>query len=142
MVGAPHPPNNGRNARVNNLLSPRRTGFTLIEMLVVLAIVALLLTLSVPRYFRSLDRTKETILVENLRTTRDAIDKFHADTGRYPNALDELVERKYLRSFPIDPISSAKWVIVPPDPESKGSVYNIKSASPGAMSDGKPYSQQ
>jgi general secretion pathway protein G len=119
----------------------RRLGFTLIELLVVLAIVALLLTLAMPRYFQSIDSSKETILRDNLRTTRDTIDKFYGDTGRYPKSLDELVEKKYLRALPLDPItdSTATWVIVPPDDADKGNVYSIKSGAPGNSKDGKPY---
>ena len=67
-------------------------GFTLIEILVVLAIVALLLTISLPRYFQSVDVAKERVLMENLRTTRDSIDKFYGDTGRYPDSLEELID--------------------------------------------------
>jgi general secretion pathway protein G len=96
---------------------PRRErGFTLIELLVVLAIVAVLLTLAAPRYFGQLENSKETVLRENLRTTREVIDKFYADTGRYPESLNELVDKRYLRSRPFDPIieSDASWVIVPP----------------------------
>src|SRR3954469_20226351 len=114
-------------------------GFTLIELLVVLAIVALLLTLAVPRYFQSIDATKETILAENLHTTRETIDKFYGDTGRYPESLEELVQRKYLRTLPFDPItdSATTWVLVPPDDGAKGNVYNIKSGAPGHTRDGK-----
>jgi len=122
--------------------SPRtRTGFTLIELLVVLAIVALLLTVSVPRYFNSIDTAKETVLIENLRVTRESIDKFYGDTGRFPNSLEELVERKYLRSLPIDPISSARWLIIAPGDNDRGLVYNIKSTSVGRTKDGKLFSQ-
>ncbi|MGZ3158649.1 MAG: type II secretion system protein [Burkholderiaceae bacterium] len=119
----------------------KRTGFTLIELLVVLAIVALLLTLAMPRYFQSIDTSKDAILRDNLRTTRDTIDKFYGDTGRYPKSLDELVEKKYLRALPLDPItdSTATWVIVPPDDADKGNVYSIKSGAPGNTKDGKPY---
>lgn len=117
-------------------------GFTLIELLVVLAIVALLLTLAVPRYFQSIDRSKETILVENLRLTRETIDKFYGDTGRYPESLDELVERKYLRAVPVDPVteSASTWILEPPDDDAKGSVYNIRSGASGNMHDGRPFS--
>jgi len=116
-------------------------GFTLIELLVVLAIVALLLTLALPRYFQSIDVAKETILVQNLRTTRDAIDKFYGDTGRYPESLTELVEKKYVREMPYDPIvdSDAKWTIVPPPGEAKGSVYDLKSPAEGLARNGKPF---
>ncbi|HEY8102470.1 MAG TPA: type II secretion system protein [Burkholderiaceae bacterium] len=119
----------------------KRTGFTLIELLVVLAIVALLLTLAMPRYFQSIDTSKDAILRDNLRITRDTIDKFYGDTGRYPKSLDELVEKKYLRALPLDPItdSTSTWVIVPPDDPDKGSVYSIKSGAPGNTKDGKPY---
>jgi general secretion pathway protein G len=119
----------------------KRNGFTLIELLVVLAIVALLLTLALPRYFQSIDTSKEAILRDNLRITRETIDKFYGDTGRYPKSLDELVEKKYLRSLPLDPItdSTATWVIVPPEDTEKGNVYSIKSGAPGNAKDGKPY---
>lgn len=118
-------------------------GFTLIELLVVLAIVALLLTLAVPRYFQSIDSAKETILIENLRITRETIDKFYGDTGRYPESLEELVEKKYLRAIPVDPIadSTATWIIVSPDDTSKGNVYSIKSGASGNTKEGKPFSE-
>ena len=118
-------------------------GFTLIELLVVMALVALLLTLALPRYFQSVDASKETVLVENLRVTRDAIDKFYADTGRYPESLEELVEKKYLRSMPYDPIaeSSERWVIAAPPSDLKGSVYDLRSGAPGAARSGKPFGE-
>ena len=124
-----------------NRPASKRAGFTLIELLVVLAIVALLLTLAMPRYFQNIDSSKEAILRDNLRITRDTIDKFYGDTGRYPKSLDELVERKYLRALPLDPItdSTTTWVIVPPDDTDKGNVYSIKSGAPGNTKDGKPF---
>ncbi|MGJ7917501.1 type II secretion system protein [Massilia sp. LXY-6] len=122
----------------------RRTrGFTLIELLVVLGIVALLLTLAVPRFFPSVDKTKETILAENLRTARTVIDQFYADTGRYPDSLDQLVEKKYLPRLPFDPVleSDAGWVIVPPEDPSRGNVYDLHSGAEGKGRNGKPYSE-
>jgi general secretion pathway protein G len=97
-------------------------GFTLIELLVVLGIIALLLTLAVPRYFPSVDSARETILADNLRNTRATIDQYYGDTGRYPDTLEQLVEKKYLRAAPIDPIteSSTTWILVPPEDGSKG----------------------
>ena len=120
-----------------------RKGFTLIELLVVLGIIALLLTLAVPRYFPSVDKTKETILADNLRSTRAIIDQFYGDTGRFPDSLEQLVEKKYLRAVPIDPITeqSDSWVIVPPDDPGKGGVADIKSGAPGNDRSGKPYSE-
>jgi general secretion pathway protein G len=121
----------------------RNRGFTLIELLIVLGIVALLLTLAVPRFFPSVDKTKETILAENLRTTRAVIDQFYADTGRYPESLEQLVEKKYLPRLPADPIaeSDANWVIVPPADPSRGNVYDLHSSAEGKGRNGKPYSE-
>ena len=116
-------------------------GFTLVELLVVLAIVALLLTISLPRYFQSIDSAREAVLSDNLRNTRQTIDNFYSDTGRYPRSLDELVDRKYLRMLPMDPItdSQTSWVIVPPAEGDKGEVYNIRSSAPGSARNGRPF---
>src|ERR1700712_3500715 len=105
--------------------SRRASGFTLIELLVVLAIVALLLTLAVPRFFPSIDSAKDTILADNLRNTRAVIEQYYSDTGRYPDSLEQLVEKKYIRAVPLDPIteSSSSWIIVPPEDGLKGAVY-------------------
>lgn len=123
--------------------TPWRRGFTLIELLVVLAIVALLLTLAVPRYFPTIDSAKETILIDNLRNTREVIDQFYADRGRYPDSLEQLVEKKYLRSVPVDPItdSSTSWIVVPPEDATKGNLYGIRSGAPGNSRSGTPYSE-
>jgi len=124
-------------------MNPRR-GFTLIELLVVLGIVALLLTLAVPRFFPSVDKTKETILLDNLRNTRAVIDQYHADTGRYPDSLEQLVEKKYLARVPVDPVTDSEttWVIVPPEADGEpGAVYDIRSGAPGNGRDGRPYAE-
>jgi general secretion pathway protein G len=119
----------------------KRGGFTLIELLVVLGIVALLLTLAVPRFVPRIDNARETILADNLRNTRAVIDQYYSDTGRYPDSLDQLVEKKYLRGLPVDPVtdSSATWIVVPPEDGAKGGVYSIKSGAPGNDLHGKPY---
>lgn len=120
---------------------PAKHGFTLIELLVVLAIVSLLLTLAVPRYFHSLERAKESVLRENLQITRSAIDKFYADTGRYPASLDELVEKRYLRSLPLDPIleSASSWTFSQADTEQGSGIYDLHSTAPGSTSEGQAY---
>lgn len=116
-------------------------GFTLIELLVVLAIIALLLSVALPHYFKSIDVAKETTLAENLHATRETIDKFYGDTGQYPESLEQLVEKNYLRAVPVDPIteSSQTWIIVPPQAGVKGKVYNIRSGAPGNNRSGQPF---
>jgi len=121
----------------------RTRGFTLIELLVVLGIVALLLTLAVPRFFPKVDSAKETILAENLRNTRAVIDQFHDDTGRYPDSLQQLVDKRYLPALPFDPVaeSDAAWTIVPPEDGAAGAVYDLHSGAPGTGRNGKPYAE-
>lgn len=119
------------------------TGFTLIELLVVMAIIALLLSLAAPRYFKSVEKAKESVLRENLALTRQALDKYYGDNGKYPESLDQLVSRKYMRSLPLDPItdSSATWIIVPPDVPEKGAVFDLKSGAMGNARDGTEFKE-
>jgi general secretion pathway protein G len=121
----------------------RNGGFTLIELIIVMSIVGLLLTLAAPRYFKSIDRSKETVLKANLASTRDALDKFYSDTGKYPEQLSDLVDRKYLRTLPWDPIleSATDWTIVPPTDNQGGAVYNIYSKAKETGANGIPYAK-
>jgi general secretion pathway protein G len=116
-------------------------GFTLIELLVVMAIIGTLLTIAVPRYFHSIDRSKEAVLHQNLALTRQALDKYFGDNGKYPDALEDLVTKKYLRSIPYDPITEDRtsWLIVAPDSADKGAVFDIKSGAQGKALDGSDY---
>ena len=118
-------------------------GFTLIELLVVLAIVATLLAIAAPRYFRSVDYSKEVALKQSLAVMRDAIDKFYGDQGVYPDSLEALVEKRYLRNVPVDPISESTttWQITPPAEENKGKVFDVKSGAEGRAADGTSYKE-
>ena len=101
-------------------------GFTLLEMLVVMTLIALLLTLALPRYFHALDYGRANVQKQNVATIRDAVDKFHGDLGRYPDTLDELVARRYLRQVPVDPVSgTSNWVVIAPQDTAEGNVYDI-----------------
>lgn len=122
----------------------RSKGFTLIEVLVVLAIIATLLSLVTPRYFSSIDRAREQSLKHDLIVMRDAIDKFYSDRGRYPDALEDLVQARYLRQVPEDPITERQdtWLLLPPpDPNAKGTVYDIRSGSEDMAADGSFFSE-
>ena len=117
-------------------------GFTLMELMVVMAIVASLLTLALPRYFNSVERSKEAVLRQDLAIMRDAIDKFYADRGRYPTALEELAEKRYLRKVPVDPFtdSAVSWAVVPPpDSDAAAGVYDVRSGAAGRSLDGEAY---
>jgi general secretion pathway protein G len=116
----------------------RTKGFTLIELMVTLAILATLVALAVPRYFNNVDRTKEDVLREDLYVMRDAIDKYYVDMNVYPNLIDDLVTAKYLRAIPVEPFtqSSHSWVVVPAADASQGVVSNVHSGAPNTGSDG------
>lgn len=121
----------------------KHTGFTLIELLVVMAIIATLLSIVAPRYFNSLEKAKEAVLRQDLGIMRNAIDQFYSDSGKYPIDLMELVDKRYLRRIPIDPLteSDQTWIEVPPDNEEETGVYDVRSGYSGRASDGSFYEE-
>jgi general secretion pathway protein G len=121
----------------------REAGFTLIELLVVISIIATLLTIAVPRYFQSLERSKETVLRQDLAVMRDAIDKYRADLGVYPDTLDALVEKGYIRKVPEDPFtkSTETWVLDPSDDPEAAGIRDVRSGAEGAGLSGVPFEE-
>jgi general secretion pathway protein G len=108
-------------------------GFTLIEMVVVMTLIALLLTLAIPRYFAVIDNGRLNVQRQNVATIRDAIDKFFGDQGKYPESLEELVTKRYLRQVPVDPVSeSANWIVVAPQDPTQGAVFDVQPATRSA----------
>lgn len=117
-------------------------GFTLIELLVVMVIVATLLSIAAPRYLRGADDAREAALKSSLAQLREAIDHFHADRGVYPQALADLVEHRYLRSIPVDPVSGTAqtWSLLPvPGSNDSGGIYDVRSGAEGVSRQGEPY---
>ncbi|AWI55463.1 type II secretion system protein G (plasmid) [Aquabacterium olei] len=124
---------------------PGQRGFTLIELIVVFAIIALLASLATPRYHRTVDQAREVSLRTSLNVMRDAIDKYAADRGQYPESLDELVQRGYLRQIPEDPLTGSRhsWQMLPPPADSAvaGGMADVRSGATGRGQNGLPYGQ-
>ena len=118
-------------------------GFTLIELMVVMTVIALLISIAVPRYFHSVEQAKEATLKQSLSVMRVAIDKFYGDNDRYPTSINELVFKKYIRAVPLDPIteSTETWVTQAPSLDVSNAVFDIKSGAPGTAKDGTAYSE-
>ncbi|MEG0858712.1 MAG: type II secretion system protein [Pseudomonas sp.] len=121
----------------------RNQGFTLIELLVVMAIIATLMTIAMPRYFQSLETSREATLRQSLAVMREALDHYYGDTGHYPESLEQLVEQRYLRNAPLDPITERRdlWQVVAPPEGVAGSVADIKSGATGRARDGSLYAE-
>jgi len=123
-----------------------RRGFTLIELMVVMVVMALLVTIVAPRYLKQTDRAREAVLRNNLKETRDAIDKFYTDHGRYPQSLKDLVDERYLKMLPIDPLTGRndRWAYVASPPGGAAAapgagIYDLHSSAPGQGLDGTEY---
>jgi general secretion pathway protein G len=121
-------------------------GFTLIEVLVVVSLVVLLASIGMNQYRNSVQFGREAVLKEDLFRMRDAIDQYHADKGKYPQSLEDLVSDGYLREVPKDPItgSSDTWQTVPAEPDptnasAEPGIYDVKSGSEAQALDGTQY---
>lgn len=113
---------------MNTLRKSRSRGFTMIELVIVMAMLGLLLSLALPQYMATLERGREQVLQQNLAALREALDKFYGDRGRYPDTLEDLVTQRYLRAIPVDPFTEApNWVVVAPKDSAKGGVIDVQS---------------
>ena len=132
-----------RSVPVARAVLDRRGGFTLIELIVVMAVVALLTSLAAPRYFDAVARAREASLRSSLRTLREAIDQYAADRGRYPETLADLATLRYVRELPEDPMTGRRdiWVALSPAPDgvTPGAVADVRSGAAGRARDGGLY---
>ena len=131
---------------VNNGV-PRSAGFTLLELITVVAIIGILVGIALPNYKTAIIQSREAVLKEDLFRFRDVIDQYYADKGKYPATLDVLVDEGYLRKIPADPMTgSADWEVVmseqdPDNPSDTPGVYDVKSASTSSSQSGTPYNE-
>ena len=123
-------------------------GFTLIELMIVMALIVILAGIATAMYVNSIQRSKEAVLKSDLFRMRDAIDQYYADKNKYPASLEALVSEKYLRSMPVDPItnSTETWQTTMSDPEpgnalAESGVFDVKSGAEGTAIDGSSYSE-
>jgi general secretion pathway protein G len=125
----------------------KESGFTLIELMVVISLIVVLAGMGLVQYRNSIVRSKEAVLKKDLFEMRDAIDQYYADKNEYPATLDALVSDGYLRHMPKDPFTNAEdsWQAVPAEPDAKNptaepGVYDLKSGADGNALDGTRYS--
>jgi general secretion pathway protein G len=133
--------------KLRRLTPAREDGFTLIELVIVMAIIAILASIAVPSYLSSVKSAKEAVLKEDLHVMRDAIDSYTMDKGKAPQGLDDLVQAGYLKSIPTDPMthSTETWVTSTDDTlesidQSEPGVNDVHSGSQDVGSDGQMYS--
>jgi prepilin-type N-terminal cleavage/methylation domain len=120
---------------------PASKGFSLIELIVVVAIVSVLLMVAYPRYQASVDRAETTALLSNIQQLRIALDRYYEDKGRYPDSLQRLVDDRYLRALPVDPVTgrSDTWILVTANAEQGSGIVDVRSGAPGSNAGGVPY---
>jgi general secretion pathway protein G len=119
----------------------RTRGFTLIELLVVMAIIGTLLAIAVPRYFHTVERARETVLRHDLAILREAIDKFYSDLNAYPQTLQALADKHYVRAVPADPFTKASdtWVLTQSDDPDHPGIRDVHSGAEATAADGTAF---
>ncbi|HEX5601773.1 MAG TPA: prepilin-type N-terminal cleavage/methylation domain-containing protein [Pyrinomonadaceae bacterium] len=124
----------------------RTAGFTLLELMIVISIIIILASITLPQYQKTIMHTRETVLKDDLRKMRSLLDQFAADKGRLPQSLDEIVSEGYMREIPVDPFTGNKdWALTtgedPNSSEGSQGVTDVHSASSETSTEGTPYSE-
>lgn len=133
--------------KISKITSRRsNAGFSLLELMIAMFIIIILLSVAIPTYQRTVQQARETVLKENLWQMRRAIDQYSADKGHLPQSVDELVEAKYLREKPVDPITeTTEWEQVMGEdamsPDGGQGLTDVKSTSDGSDIDGRSYKE-
>ena len=129
-------------------MNRRRFGFTLVELMIVMAIIAILMSVAIPIYSRSITRSKESVLKNNLLSLRTVIDEYTYDKQNAPHTLNDLVSDGYLRQIPVDPITGTadSWKIIMEDAsntvnQSEPGIFDVRSSSDKISLEGTPYSE-
>ena len=137
-----------RSGRKRPFFNRTQRGFTLIEMMIVMAIIVILIAIAVPFYQKAIIRAKESVLHSNIFTLRSAIDEYGVDKQKAPQTLQDLVSQGYLREIPKDPVTQRNdsWRIIMEDPgqavsQTEQGIYDIRSGSDKRSLDGTPYSE-
>jgi general secretion pathway protein G len=132
--------------RPNSTGKRNESGFTLVELMIVMTIIGLLAAIAIPSYIRSVQKAKEAVLKEDLHTMRTAIDSYTVDKEKAPQGLDDLVQGGYLKTLPIDPMTSRNdtWITGQSDAlsdinETQGGIDDVHSGSQGVSSEGTTY---
>jgi general secretion pathway protein G len=125
----------------------RRRGYTLIELIIVMAIVSILMAIAIPQYQKSIRRTKESLLHSHLQTLRTVLDEYTFDKKKAPQTLPDLVAEGYLRAVPIDPITgNSEWRTINEDSlsavdQTQPGIWDVRSLSDQTSLEGTPYSE-
>jgi general secretion pathway protein G len=136
----------GRNMPTGRKMSRREFGFTMVELMIVMAIIVILISIAIPQYQKSIIRAKESVLQNNLHTLREVIDEYTYDKKKAPQSLDDLVSAGYLREIPMDPITNSNqtWKVIMEDAlqsvdQTDPGIFDVKSGSDKSGLDGTPY---